>query len=146
MNASAFDLFGRFGRFPLYISTPIAAVVAAVVAGIAHLIIGDLFNGVPDGFQVDTFSGEQDLVFGSSMFATFLYVLIGGLVYAIVRRFARDYDRAFVIIAVIVTVLSFIQPLVLDAPTSVKVTLVLLHIISAIVATAALIGLTRPKT
>lgn len=147
MNASALDLFGRFGRFPLYISTPIAAVVAAVVAGIAHLIIDDLFGGVPDGFQVDTpTSGKQDLVFGSSMFATFLYVLIGGLVYAIVRRFARDYDRAFVIIAVIVTVLSFIQPLVLDAPTSVKVTLVLLHIISAIVATAALIGLTRPKT
>lgn len=72
MNASALDQFGRFGRFPLYISTPIAA----VVAGIAHWIIGDLLNGVPDGFQVDAFSGEQDLAFGSSMFATFLYVYV----------------------------------------------------------------------
>jgi membrane protease YdiL (CAAX protease family) len=88
MNASALE---RFGRFPLYISTPIAAVIAAVAAGIAHLIIGDLLGGVPDGFEVDTSSGRQDLVFGSSMFATFLYVLLGGLVYALVRRFARDY-------------------------------------------------------
>ncbi len=146
MNALAADRFGRFGRFPLYISTPIAAVIAAVITGIAPLIIGDLLNGVPDGYQVDTFNGEQDLVFGSSMFATLLYVLLGGLVYAIVRRFARDYDRVFVIIAVIVTVLSFIQPLALDAPTTVKVTLVILHIIAAIVAVPALIGLTRPKT
>lgn len=38
------------------------------------------------------------------------------------------------------TVLSFIQPLVLDAPTSVEVALVL-HIIAAIVAVPALIGL-----
>lgn len=143
MNASALQ---RFGRYPLYISTPIAAVIAAVVTGIAHLIIGDLLGGVPDGYQVDTpTAGKQDLVFGSSMFATFLYVLIGGVVYAIVRRFARDADRVFVIVAVVVTILSFIQPLTLDAPTSVKVTLILLHIIAAIVATSALIALTRPR-
>jgi hypothetical protein len=50
------------------------------------------------------------------------------------------------IVAVIMTVLSFIQPITLDAPGSVKVTLVILHIVAAIVATAALIALTRPKT
>jgi hypothetical protein len=135
-----------FGRYPLYLSTPIAAIIAAVVTGIAHLIIGDLLGGIPDGFRVDTPSGEQDLLFTSSMFATFLYVLLGGVVYAIVRRFARDAVRVFVIVAVIGTVLSFIQPIAIDAPTGVKVTLIVLHIIAAIVAIPALIGLTRPKT
>lgn len=135
----------RFGSYPLYISTPIAAIIAAVVTGIAHLIIGDLLGGVPDGFRVDTPSGEQDLLYTSSMFATFLYVLIGGVVYAVVRRFARDADRIFVIIAVIGTVLSFIQPLAIDVPARVKITLIALHIIAALVAIPALIRLTRPK-
>lgn len=55
-------------------------------------------------------------------------------------------EKVFLIVAVIMTVLSFIQPITLDAPGSVKVTLVILHIVAAIVATAALIALTRPKT
>lgn len=91
----------RFGRYPLYLSTLIAAIIAAIITGIAHLLIGDLLGGIPDGFRVDTPSGEQDLLFTSSMFATFLYVLLGGVVYAIVRRFARDAGRIFVIVAVI---------------------------------------------
>ncbi len=136
----------RFGSYPLYISTPIAAIIAAVVAGLAHLIIGDLLGGIPDGFRVDTPSGEQDLVFGSSMFAAFLYTLIGGVVYAIVRRFSGNPERLFVIIAVVVTLLSFFQPIAVDAPGEVKATLIALHIIAAIVATPLLIGLTRPKT
>jgi len=136
----------RFGRYPLYISTPIAAIVAAVVTGIAHLIIGDLLGGIPDGFRVDTPSGEQDLVFASSMFAAFLYTSIGGLVYAIVRRFSGNPDRLFVIIAVVVTLLSLFQPFTIeDGPGKVIATLVTLHIIAAIVAIPALIGLTRPK-
>lgn len=136
----------RFGRYPLYISTPIAAIVSAIVVGISHLIIGDLLGGIPDGFRIDTPSGKQDLVFGSSMFATFLWVLIGGVVYAIVRRFSGNPDRLFAIIAIVVTVLSLIQPIAVDAPGEVKATLVTLHIIAAIVAIPALISLTRPKT
>jgi membrane protease YdiL (CAAX protease family) len=137
----------RFGSYPLYISTPIAAIVAAVVAGIAHLIIGDVLGGIPDGFRVDTPSGEQDLVFGSSMFAAFLYTIIGGVVYAIVRRFSGNPERLFVIVAVVVTLLSLIQPFTIeDGPGKVIATLVTLHIIAAIVAIPALIGLTRPKT
>ena len=50
------------------------------------------------------------------------------------------------IVAVIGTILSFLQPITIDAPGSVKITLVVLHIIAAIVATTALIALTRPKT
>lgn len=136
----------RFGRYPLYISTPIAAIVAAVVVGIAHLIIGDLLGGVPDGFRIDTPSGKQELVFASSMLSTILYVLVGGVVYAIVRRFSGNPDRLFVIVAVVVTLLSLIQPIAVDAPGEVKATLVTLHIIAAIVAIPALISLTRPKT
>lgn len=136
----------RFGRYPLYISTPIAAIIAAVVVGIAHLIIGDLLGGVPDGFKIDTPSGKQELVFASSMLSTFLYVLVGGLVYAIVRRFSGNPERTFVIVAVVITVLSLIQPIAVDAPGEVKATLITLHIIAAIVAIPALISLTRPKT
>lgn len=140
------NVLERFGSYPLYLSTPIAAIIAAVVTGLAHLIIGDLLGSIPDGFQVDTPSGEQDLVFVSSMFATFLYVLLGGVIYALVRRFARDADRIFVIIAVIGTVLSFIQLIAIDAPGGFKITLIVLHIIAAIVAIPALIALTRPQT
>lgn len=135
-----------FGRYPLYLSTPIAAIIAAVIVGIAHLIFGDLFGGVPDGFQVDTPSGAQDLLFTSSMFATVLYVLIGGLVYALIRRLSGNPDRVFVIVAVVVTLLSLIQPFTIeDGPGSVIATLVALHIIAGIVATLALITLTRPR-
>lgn len=134
----------RLSSYPLYISTPIAAIIAAVVVGIAHLIIGDLLGGVPDGFKIDTPSGEQDLLFTSSMFATFLYTIIGGLVYAIVRRFRGNPDRLFVIIAAVATLLSLLQPIAVDAPGEVKATLIVLHIIAGIVATAALLSLTRP--
>lgn len=136
----------RFGSYPLPISTPLAALIAAVVVGIAHLIIGNLLGGVPDGFQVDTPAGLQDLLFTSSMFATFLYTMIGGLVYAIVRRFSSNPNRPFVIIAAVATLLSLLQPLMLDAPGEVKATLIVLHIIAGIVATAALISLTRPAS
>lgn len=47
---------------------------------------------------------------------------------------------------VIGTILSFIQPLIIDAPGRVKVMLIVLHIIAALVATSALIALTRPMT
>lgn len=140
------NVLQRFGQYPLYLSTLIAAIIAALVTGLAHLIIGDLLGGVPDGYRIDTPSGKQDLLFTSSMFATFLYVLLGGVIYAIVRRFSGNPERTFVIVAVIGTILSFIQPIAVDAPGSVKVTLVVLHIIAAIVATTALIALTRPKT
>lgn len=135
----------RFGTFPLYISTPIAAIVAAIVAGVAHLIIGDLAGGIPDGFKIDTPTGKQELVFASSMLSTFLYTIIGGVVYAIVRRFSGNPDRTFVIVAVVATLLSFLQPITVDAPGKVTATLIVLHIIAAIVATPLLIGLTRPK-
>jgi len=134
-----------FGRYPLYLSTPIAAIIAAVIVGIAHLVLGNLLGAVPGGFQVDTPSGKQDLLFTSSMFATVLYVLIGGLVFALIRRLSGNPDRAFVIVAVIGTILSFIQPIAIDAPGSVKITLIVLHILAALVATTALIALTRPK-
>ncbi len=135
----------RLGSFPLPISTPIAALIAAVVVGIAHLIIGDLLGGIPDGFQVDTPAGLQDLLFTSSMFGTFLYTMIGGLVYAIVRRFSANAARIFAIIAAVATLLSLVQPLTLtDAPRRVTATLIALHIIAGIVATSALISLTRP--
>jgi len=134
-----------FSRYPLYLSTPIAAIIAAVIVGIAHLVLGNLLGGVPGGFQVDTPSGKQDLLFTSSMFATVLYVLIGGLVFALIRRLSGNPDRAFVIVAVIGTILSFIQPIAIDAPGSVKITLIVLHILAALVATTALIALTRPK-
>ncbi len=136
----------RLGRYPLYISTPIAAIIAAVITGIAHLIIGDVLGGIPEGFQVDTPSGKQDLLFSSSIVATFMYALVGGVIYAIVRRFSSNPERTFVIIAGIVTLLSLLQPfLIEDGPGSVIVTLVTLHIIAGIVATVALIALTRPK-
>ena len=134
----------RLGSYPLYISTPIAAILAAVVVGIAHIIIGDLLGGIPDGFKIDTPSGLQDLLFTSSMFATILYTIIGGLVYAIVRRFSGNPERLFVIVAAVATVLSLIQPIAVDAPGEVKATLIVLHIIAGIVATAALLALTRP--
>lgn len=136
----------RIGRYPLYLSTPIAAIVAAVVTGIAHVIIGDLLRGIPDGYEIDTPTGKQELVFASSMLSTFLYVVIGGVVYAIIRRFSANPDRLFVIVAVIATILSFLQPLSVDAPASVRSTLIVLHIIAAIVATSTLITCTRPKT
>lgn len=135
----------RFGTFPLYLSTPIAAIIAAIVVGIAHLIIGDLLGGVPDGFRIDTPTGKQDLIFASSMLSTVFYVLIGGVVYAIVRRFSANPDRLFVIIAIVGTLLSLLQPITVDAPGKVKATLIVLHFIAAIVATPLLIGLTRPK-
>ena len=132
----------RFGTYPLYISTPLAAIIAAVVVGIAHLIIGDLLGGIPDGFQVDTpTAGKQDLLFTSSMFATFLWVLIGGVVYAIIRRFSGNPERTFVIVAVVLTLLSLFQPFTIqDGPGRVIATLITLHIIPA------LLSLTRPKT
>lgn len=73
-----------------------------------------------------------------------LPIIPGGILLALLARFTRAPRRVFVIIAAIVAVLSLTSPLTIaDAPGEMKATLVVMHIVAAVVGVGALLRLSR---
>lgn len=123
--------------------TPIAAILAAMANAIVYAI-AKAADTLPSDVLVETPGGEQPIGLAAVIFATVFPIVIGGVVLALLARFTRAPRRIFVILASILAVLSLISPLTIaDAPVDMKATLIVMHVVAAVVGVGALLRLSR---
>ncbi len=126
-------------------ATPIAAVLAAIANAIVYAI-ARAADTLPSDVLVDTPGGKQSIGLLAVITASALPIILGGILLALLARLARTPRRIFVIITAIVTILSLISPLTIaDAPGKMKATLVVMHIVAAVVGPGALLRLSRVR-
>jgi hypothetical protein len=124
-------------------ATPIAAVLAAVANAIVYAI-AKAADTLPSDVLVDTPGGKQAIGLAAVIFATAVPIILGGAVLALLAKFTRAPRQIFLVLAVILTLLSLISPLTIpDAPADMKATLVVMHIVAAVVGVGALFRLSR---
>jgi hypothetical protein len=124
-------------------AAPIAAVLAAVANAIVYAI-AKAADTLPADVLVETPGGEQAIGLAAVIFATAVPIILGGAVLALLARFTRMPRQIFLVLAVVLTLLSLISPLTIpDAPTDMKATLVVMHIVAAVVGVGALFRLSR---
>jgi hypothetical protein len=103
--------------------TALAAVAAVVVNVLVRALAVALFD-IPDDFE--------HIALRAVIVSTLVGVIAAALVYAVVRRVARDPARTFTIVAVIALLLSLAAPLSLGFDEAAAVgTLVLMHVLTA---------------
>jgi peptidoglycan/LPS O-acetylase OafA/YrhL len=103
--------------------TAIAAVAAVVVNVLVRAIALALFD-IPDTFE--------HIELRAVIVSTLVGVVAAALVYAVIRRVARDPARTFTIVAVVALLLSLAAPLSLGFDETAAVcTLVLMHVLTA---------------
>ena len=102
---------------------PLTALVATVANAIVFFL-ARAAGAVPDTYMMPNIN--QALTLGPVVGATFVQVLLGAVVFAIIGRFAQRPIRLFRIVALAFLVLSFFQPILLlaGAPASSLATLV----------------------
>lgn len=103
------------------------AAVAAVVAAAATTAVAAVAHAA--GVSL-TIAGEQIPLAGFAQL-TLMCVVVGILVAAAQRRWARNPRTAFVRTAVVVTVLSLIPDAIVDASPATKITLMVTHLVAA---------------
>ena len=125
-----------FGRL-LWVG-PLAAVIAAVASVIVSTFSVTLFN-IPSDFQ--------PLTLGPVIVSSIVGALGATIVFAVVGRFARRPIRLFRIIAVVVLLLSFLNPLVAlpGASLSILLTLWFMHVAVAAISVGLLTTLARSE-
>ena len=120
--------------------TALAAVAAVAVNVAARALATALFD-IPDAFE--------HLALRAVIVSTLAGVVAGGLVFAVISRFARDPVRTFRIVAVVAVVLSLAAPLSVglqDPPeypgtdAAAVGTLMLMHVLTAAIVVLALTG------
>jgi hypothetical protein len=123
-----------FGRL-LWVG-PLAAVTAAVTNILVRTISVALFDIAP---------GFQPLALGPVVVSSIVGALGATIVFAVVGRFARRPIRLFRIIAVVVLLLSFLNPLVVlpGASSQIILTLEFMHLVVAAISVALLTTLAR---
>ena len=112
---------------------PLTALVAAVANVVMRLIEGAL-GWIPD--EIEVFSPAVVAV------STFIYVLLGVIVFAVIGRFARRPISTFRIVAVVALGLSFLNPILAATgalgigPIGLEtvIALVILHIVAGVTA------------
>jgi hypothetical protein len=125
-----------FGRL-LWVG-PLAAVTAAVASVIVRTLSVTLFD-IPSDFQ--------PLTLGPVVVSSIVGALGATIVFAAVGRFARHPIRLFRIIAVVVLLLSFLNPVVAlpGASLSVLLTLWFMHVVVAAISVGLLTTLARSE-
>lgn len=124
-------------------ATPIAAVLGAIANAIVYAI-AKAADTLPSDVLVDTPGGKQAIGLAAVIFATAIPIILGGVVLALLARFTRAPRQIFLVLAAILTLLSLISPLTIpDAPGDMKATLIVMHIVAAVVGVAALLRLSR---
>lgn len=116
--------WGRIGQ-----AAGIAIVGAIVVNVILYLIFAAL-DLIPEDVEV---MNGQGVTVVPVIFSTFTGVLGGSIVFAVLSRIVANPVRVFQIIALVVLVLSFAQPVVViqDAPIKMIIALNVLHVAAA---------------
>ena len=117
---------------------PLTVVTVAVASVIVRTISVALFDITPD---------FQPLTLGPVVVSSVVGALGATLVFAVVGRFARRPIRLFRIIAVVVLVLSFLNPVVAlsDAGLLMILTLEFMHVVAAAISVGLLTTLGRAE-
>lgn len=114
-------------------STVIAAVAAAGANGLLFLI-GSAFGLFPETIVIPA-SGQPVSII-PVLFMSVVAAVGGGLVYALLSRFAKQPKRIFRILALLILILSFGAPTVFpNAPVSYYIALNVLHVVAAAIIT-----------
>ncbi len=128
------------------LTTTLIGGALTVVVNAVLLFAGKPFTGVPETFMT------------LSLMPVITWSILGtigaSITYALTRKFARNPDRAFVTIALVVLVLSFIPDVLvhgaggpfMGATWRAVALLMLMHVAAAVVLVTTLVGFTRPVT
>ncbi len=134
----SFDFSEPAGRIPLtkVLLGTVAAIVAAIVVNVIVFFIADVAGAFPDDFRFEApGGGETTMGLGNVMFSTISYLVIGGVVFAIISRLSSRPVRTFLIVAAVALILSFITPFTIpDAPGGMVAALLVMHVLTAVVA------------
>ncbi|MBF9130297.1 hypothetical protein I0C86_15230 [Plantactinospora sp. S1510] len=109
-------------------------VVAAVTASAATMAVAAA--GHAAGISLDI-SGAPIPVTGFGVL-TAVFSLIGVVIAAVLSRFARRPQRTFIRTTVVLTVLSLVPDVIVDAGTATKALLMLTHLVAAAIMIPAL--------
>ncbi len=126
--------------YPLWKSTLLAAIIS-IVANIILVTIAKLFITTPSYFP-------ELLAFSIALF-TFVGTLGAAIVFAIIRKFSKNPNHVFKVVAYIVLVLSLIPDAMLYDKTAgigmgPVITLMLTHVVAAVIIIKVLTQHTRP--
>ncbi|NES27857.1 hypothetical protein GCE86_10190 [Micromonospora terminaliae] len=102
-------------------------VIAAVAASAATMAVAAAGNAAGVGLDV---GGAPIPVTGFGVL-TVVFSLVGVVIAALLSRFARRPRRAFVRTTVVLTVLSLVPDVIVDAEATTKVLLMLTHLVAA---------------
>lgn len=106
---------------------PLAGLIAAVINAVLFYI-GTATGAIPNNVIIP--DAGQPLTIVPVLVASFVPVIVGGLLLALLNRFTKQPFRIFSIIAVIVLALSFFSPFSIPgAPISMIVILELMHVV-----------------
>jgi len=127
-----------------------AGLIASVVAAAANALIygvGRIAGTIPQSVEVDALSGNGPVTLATVIVTSVLAVVVATLFYAVLRRITRRPERIFLIAGSLLLVVSLAMPFSIpDVPMKMAVTLVLMHITTAIVALGGLVWLAPSQT
>ncbi|WP_207208638.1 DUF6069 family protein [Nocardioides oleivorans] len=116
-----------------------AGLLAAVGAAVATVLVAVLLEALGADFEVD--GGAIPVAgFGS---ITFLFSVVGIVIAALLLRFSADPDRRFLTVAVVLTALSLVPPVLWGHGAGTVLALVVLHLVAAGVVVPALVRVLR---
>jgi hypothetical protein len=137
-DVAGYDAPNRIPLVRILAGTIVAIAVAAMLNAIVFFI-GDATGAFPDDFRFEAPMGgdETSMGVGNVMLSTISYLVVAGVVFAIISRFSRRPARVFLWVAVVVFLLSLVQPLTLeDAPNDMVAFLIAMHVVTTIVVVA----------
>lgn len=129
--------------FPLWQAGLIAALAAAVANAIVYGL-SQLFDTLPDSVLVESPAGEEPITLLPILILSFIPILLATGVFALLKRFTAQPSPILWITGMILMLLSLFSPVTIaDAPADMKTTLVVMHIVAAIVGLGVLTRLVR---
>jgi peptidoglycan/LPS O-acetylase OafA/YrhL len=111
-----------------------AGVVSGIAAAVATTLIAVAARAADVSLAVD---GEKIPLLGFAQL-TLVGALIGTVMARVMSRRARQPRRTFVVTTVVLTALSLVPDVTVDAPTSSKLVLMLTHVVAAAIVVPAL--------
>lgn len=124
-------------RIPLkrVLVATIAALAAVVVANSVLFLIADALGWFPSDVTIEDMNGDKvPLEIGAIISVSVMSMVLAGVVFGLISRFARKPYRVFAIVAVVVFLLSLYTPFTIpDAPAGMVASLLLMHLVAAVV-------------
>jgi len=121
---------------------PLTGVAAAAINAVVYLVASGL-GAIPEDFVV---GGSRPVTLEALVFTSILSALVAAVLFTLFARFTRRPVRNFHAVVMIVLVLSFATPFALPgAPLAIAATLLLMHVMAAVVIISVLTVLSRTR-